>query len=350
MILPVILSGGEGKRLWPLSRAERPKQFLALTGPETLLQQTARRLTDPALFAPPIVIGAMAHRFLIAEQLRAAGIDADAIVLEPVARNTAPAVAVGALMALARDPAALILVAPADHAIPDAEAFRATVRAAQPAADAGRFVLFGIEPTQAATGYGYIERGAAVGPGAHAVARFVEKPPEAVARALIEGGALWNSGIFLLPARAVVAELEALAPEVLGCARAALAAASADADFLRLDMAAFAAAPSISIDHALMEKTGNAAVVAAGFAWSDIGAWSAVWAAMARDADGNAAVGPVVLEAASDCLVYAEGPRVAAYGVKDLVIIATPDRVLVAPRSEDQQVRGLAERTEGGEA
>jgi mannose-1-phosphate guanylyltransferase / mannose-6-phosphate isomerase len=346
MIQPVILSGGEGRRLWPLSRPERPKQFLALAGAETLLQQTVRRLADPTLFRPPIIIGGASQRFLIAEQLRAVNMVAARIVLEPMGRNTAPALAVGALLAAAEDPDALILSAHADHAIPDAEAFQATIARGVEAAVAGRVVLFGVNPTHPATAYGYIEPGAGAASGLRDVVRFLEKPDEARAAELIGSGCLWNSGIFLMSAASLIAELERHEPAVLAAARAAIDAASADADFLRLDPDAFAAAPSIAIDHAVMERTANASVIAADFGWSDIGAWSAVWDAQDRDANGNAVVGPVLLEASSGTLVYAEGAHVAAFGVHDLVIVATPDRVLVVPRSEDQRVRGIGERVD----
>ena len=256
MIVPIILSGGEGRRLWPLSSPDRPKQFLALTGEETLLQQTVRRLAVPGVFAPPIIIGGAGQRFLIAEQLRAAGLAAGRIVLEPKGRNTAPALAVGALIAAAGDPDALILSAHADAAIPDAEAFRATVAAGVAAAEAGHLVLFGIKPSFAATGYGYIAPGEAIDAAARRVARFVEKPPAAEAEALIAAGGLWNSGIFLMRAATLIAELEAHAPQVLAAgARRAGRRPGADADFLRLDEAAFGAAPSISIDHAVFEPT-----------------------------------------------------------------------------------------------
>jgi mannose-1-phosphate guanylyltransferase/mannose-6-phosphate isomerase len=346
MIQPVILSGGEGRRLWPLSRPERPKQFLALTGAETLLQQTVRRLADPALFAPPIIIGGVGQRFLIAEQLRAADLAAARIVLEPMGRNTGPALAVGALLALAEDPAALILSAHADAAIPDADAFRATVARGMAAAEAGRVVLFGVTPTQPATGYGYIEpRGADTG-AVREVARFLEKPDEPTAVRLIEAGCLWNSGIFLMSAARLIEEMARHEPKVLDAARTAIDKAKADSDFLRLDPDSFAAAPSIAIDHAVMERTAEASVITADFAWSDIGAWSAVWEAAAKDADANATIGPVVLEGSSGSIVYAEGTRVAAYGVSDLVIVATPDRVLVVPRGEDQRVRDLGQRSD----
>ena len=346
MIRPVILSGGEGRRLWPLSRPERPKQFLALTGAETLLQQTVRRLVDPTLFQPPIIVGGMGQRFLIAEQLRAAGLVAARIVLEPIGRNTAPALAVGALLAAAEDPDALILSAHADHAIPDAEAFRAAVaRGAEPA-KAGRVVLFGVTPTYPATAYGYIEPAAGQASGVRGVVRFLEKPDEARAADLIRAGCLWNSGLFLMSAASLIAELDRHEPAVLAAARAAIAGAAADADYLRLDTDAFAAAPSIAIDHAVMERTANASVIAADFGWSDIGAWSAVWDARQHDADGNVVIGLALLEGSGGTLVYAEGARVAAYGVQDLVIVATRDRVLVVPRGEDQRVRGLGERAD----
>jgi mannose-1-phosphate guanylyltransferase/mannose-1-phosphate guanylyltransferase/mannose-6-phosphate isomerase len=346
MIVPVILSGGEGRRLWPLSSPDRPKQFLALTGDETLLQQTVRRLAAPEMFGPPIIIGGAGQRFLIAEQLRAAGLAAGRIVLEPIGRNTAPALAVGALIAAAGDADALILSAHADAAIPDAEAFRATVALGVPAAEAGHLVLFGIRPSFPATAYGYIAPGATLDANARHVARFLEKPLAAEAERLIAAGALWNSGIFLMRASALIAEFEAHAPRVLAQARAALDAAQGDADFLRLDEAAFAASPSIAIDHAVFEPTTRAAVVAADFAWSDIGSWSAVWDVQERDAAGNATRGPTVLEDVAGCLVFSDGPQVAVCGVSGLVIVATAERVLVLPRERDQQVRLLAERSE----
>jgi mannose-1-phosphate guanylyltransferase/mannose-1-phosphate guanylyltransferase/mannose-6-phosphate isomerase len=346
MIVPVILSGGEGRRLWPMSSPARPKQFLALTGNETLLQQTVRRLSEPDLFAPPVIVGGVGQRFLIAEQLRAAGLAAGRIVLEPKGRNTAPALAAGALLALAGDPDALILSAHADHAIPATAAFRATVAKGIPAAEAGRVVLFGVMPTGPSTAYGYIEPGEALGPDVRTVVRFREKPDAAKAAELVAAGCLWNSGLFLMRATSLIEELEAHAPAVLTAVRAALHKASQDEDFLRLDPEAFAAAPSIAIDHAVMERTRNAAVVAADFAWSDIGAWSAVWDAAARDAADNAVRGPVVLDDVQGCLVFTEGPQIVASGVADLVIVATAERVLIVPRSQDQTVRDLAKRAD----
>lgn len=346
MIVPVILSGGEGRRLWPLSSPDRPKQFLRLTGDETLLQQTVRRLRDPSLFSPPIIVGGLSQRFLIAEQLRAAGLEGARIVLEPTGRNTAPALAVAALLAAAGDPDALILSAHADHAIPDTAAFLGAVSAGASAASAGRLVLFGLEPSFAATGFGYIRRGEAIDDAAWSVAQFLEKPDAARAATLVAEGCLWNSGIFLMRAASLIAELGIHAPQVLQAAEAALADAVSDDDFLRLNPAAFAAAPAISIDHAVMERTSNAAVVAASFAWSDIGSWSAVWEGHAHDEAGNATLGKVIVDDVHDTLVFAEGVRVAAHGVRDLVIVATPERVLVLPRASDQKVRDLADRVD----
>ena len=346
MIVPVILSGGEGRRLWPLSSTARPKQFLALTGDETLLQQTVRRLADPAMFAPPLIVGGAAQRFLIAEQLRAAGLAAGRIVLEPKGRNTAPAIAAGALLALADDPDALIFSAHADHAIPDTAAFRATIARGVAAAEGGAVVLFGLRPAFASTAYGYIEPGEPRADGVREVARFIEKPPRPEAERLGAAGALWNSGLFLMRADRLLSELEAHAPLVLSAVREAIAQADADADFLRLDPDAFAASPSISIDHAVMEHTHGAVVVEADFAWSDIGSWSAVWDAQGRDANDNAVHGASVLEDVSGCLVFTDGPQIAAAGVSGLVIVATAERVLIVPREHDQMVRALAERAE----
>jgi mannose-1-phosphate guanylyltransferase/mannose-6-phosphate isomerase len=344
MIVPVILSGGEGKRLWPMSSPARPKQFLRLTGEETLLQQTVRRLADPAMFARPIIIGGAGQRFLIAEQLRAASLAAHRIVLEPKGRNTGPAMAVGALLALQSDPDALILSVHADAAIPDAKAFRAAVARGMAAAADGKVVLFGVTPTSPSIAYGYIEPGAPIDDHVRAVAAFREKPNEATAKMLVKDGCLWNSGIFLMRADSLIAEFEAHEPGVLAAVREALAKAAADADFLWLDADAFGSSPSIAIDHAVLERTRNAAVAVADFAWSDIGSWSAVWEAQACDANGNAVRGPAILEAAEDCLIFSEGPQIAASGVSGLVIVATPERVLIVPKHFDQTVRTLAER------
>jgi mannose-1-phosphate guanylyltransferase/mannose-6-phosphate isomerase len=346
-IVPVLLSGGTGTRLWPLSREAYPKQLLPLIGSETMLQQTMMRAMDRTRFAAPLVVANQEHRFIIAEQLRALGITDATIVLEPKGRNTAPAAAIAALSAMQRDPEACILIMPADHAIQDVEAFQAAVETGARAAQAGRFVLFGMRPTDPATGYGYIRMGAALAeaPGVHQVAAFVEKPERATAETyLASGDYLWNGGIFLLPAQALVDEFERLAPDLLAHAKAALREASRDIDFLRLDPTAFSKCPSISIDYAIMEKTERAVVVPADFGWTDVGSWSALWDVGEKDQAGNVSVGDVVAEGVTNSYLRSDGPIVAALGVEDLIVVATPDVVLVTPKSRDQDVKLLVER------
>jgi mannose-1-phosphate guanylyltransferase/mannose-1-phosphate guanylyltransferase/mannose-6-phosphate isomerase len=346
-IVPVLLSGGTGSRLWPLSRETYPKQLLSLLGEKTLLQQTVLRVADPSRFADPIVIANAEHRFVIGEQLRAVGISAPTIVLEPFGRDTAPAVAVAALLAVETDPDALILAMPVDHWVPDHGAFRAAVSSGLTAAQYGRFVLFGQRPTAPATRFGYIRMGSdlAVAPDVRDVAGFIEKPDlTMVERLLACNEHLWNSGIFLLPARLFIDELEMLAPDVLEACRGALAAATRDLDFLRLEQGAFDTCPSISIDYAIMEKTERAVVVTTPFEWSDIGSWSSLWTVGDKDKAGNVVTGDVVLEDTSGCYIRGEGQLVAALGVEDLVIAATPDVVLVTTRDRDQDVGRLVER------
>ncbi|CAN7605748.1 mannose-1-phosphate guanylyltransferase/mannose-6-phosphate isomerase [Phenylobacterium sp. LjRoot219] len=344
-IFPVILSGGSGSRLWPLSRESFPKQLLPLAGERTMLQETALRVADPARFHPVTVIANAEHRFVIAEQLREIGQGQPTIVLEPVARNTAPAVAAAALIASQQDPDALILVMPADHAVPDAAGFLAAIDAGVPAAEGGALVLFGIQPDSPATGYGYIRAGATLTGAAHKVDAFVEKPDLATAEGyLAEGRYSWNSGIFLLPAKSVIAELETHAPAVLAAVRAALHAAQRDMDFLRLDPDAFAQSPSISIDHAVMERTKQAAVVASSFAWSDVGAWSALWRLADRNEDDNVELGDVLTEDTRGSYLRSEGPLIATVGVENLIVVATQDAVLIAHRDRDQDVKTLVER------
>ena len=346
-IIPVLLSGGSGSRLWPLSRETYPKQLLSLLGEKTLLQQTALRVADPSLFSSPMVIANAEHRFVVGEQLRAVGISDSTIVLEPLGRNTAPAIAVAALLATQTDPDALILVMPVDHWVRDHTAFRAAVSTGLTAARDGRFVLFGLRPTEPATGFGYIKMGDGLtaAPGVREVAGFVEKPELAVAeRYLASDEYLWNSGIFLLPARQFIEELAQSEPGVLDACRKAMADANRDLDFLRLDEAAFANCPSISIDYAVMEKTARAVVVPASFDWSDVGSWSALWAMGEKDSSGNVVIGDAVMEDASGCYVRGEGQLVAALGVEDLVIAASPDVVLVTTRDRDQDVSKLVER------
>lgn len=349
LIAPVILSGGAGKRLWPLSQDACPKQFLPLTESRTLLQATALRTAARAEFAPIAVIANHDHRFLVAEQLREVGLEDARIVLEPIGRNTAPAVAVAAILAAQTDPAALMLVMPADHVIGETDAFLAAIAAAAAAARAGEFVLFGVRPDHPATGYGYIEVGEALNPGepVHRVRRFVEKPPRPTAELyLAAGNFVWNSGIFLLPARDFLQEMERLAPEVFAAARTAVDRAVADVDFLRLDAAAFAAAPAISIDHAIFEKTDRAAVVRVDMGWTDIGSWSAVWDIAPKDAAENVMLGAVIAEKTSGSYLRSEGPLVVSIGMKNVIVIATPDAILIVDKAHDQEVKRIVERIE----
>ncbi|WOH67160.1 mannose-1-phosphate guanylyltransferase/mannose-6-phosphate isomerase [Bradyrhizobium sp. BWA-3-5] len=346
-IVPVLLSGGTGSRLWPLSRETYPKQLLSLLGDNTLLQQTALRVDDGTLFTDPVVIANAEHRFAIGEQLRAVGIERPNIVLEPFGRNTAPAVAIAALLVGERDPDAVILAMPVDHWVHDHAAFRAAISPGITAASYGRFVLFGVRPSSAATGFGYIRMGDELEAAPHirSVASFIEKPDlVTVERLLACDEHVWNSGIFLLPARKFIDELAKRAPEILAACRNALAGARRDLDFLRLDARAFEACPSISIDYAIMEKTDNAVVVPATFDWSDVGSWSALWSMAEKDRSGNVVIGDAVVEDVSGCYVRGDGQLVAALGVEDLVIATSPDVVLVTSRKRDQDVGKLVER------
>jgi mannose-1-phosphate guanylyltransferase/mannose-1-phosphate guanylyltransferase/mannose-6-phosphate isomerase len=345
-VVPVLLSGGTGSRLWPLSREARPKQLLSLVDEKTMLQQTVARVDDSSLFGQPIIVANSDHRFLIAEQLRAIGREAT-IILEPVGRSTAPAVAIAALAAVQNDPDAIILAMPVDHMIRDPLGFRHAVAAGLPAARAGRFVLFGIRPDHAATGMGYISLGEATAdvPAVHRVGGFMEKPDLVTAKHfLADGRYLWNGGIFLLPAKGYLDELERLAPDVLAACRAALSGATEDSDFLRIAEEAFAASPSISIDYAVIEKTSKAVVVPVDIGWSDVGSWSALWKIGDKDDAANVKSGDVVLEDCRGCYLRSDGPLVAALGIDDLVVIAASDVVLVTRRERDQDVNKLVAR------
>jgi mannose-1-phosphate guanylyltransferase/mannose-6-phosphate isomerase len=349
-IYPVVLSGGSGTRLWPLSRAKYPKQFVRFSQDQqaSLLQTTCARLDGREGFMPPTVLCNDDHRFLVQEQLAQAGIAPAGIVLEPVARNTAPAIAAAALLIGSADPDAVLAVMPSDHAIADTDAFADAVRAAARVAQTGRLALLGVEALSPETGYGYIRRGAPLDSAdgeAYAVAAFREKPDSAAARACVEAGDhYWNSGIFVLHAGAFLTELDRLAPEVFAAARDALTAAREDLGFLRLDVAAFARAPDISLDYAVMEKTQAAAVIPFAGGWSDVGSWSALWDMAERDGDGNAVTGAAMLEDARNCYIHANGRLVTALGVEDLVIVDTPDALLVSDRSRSQEVGRIVQR------
>jgi mannose-1-phosphate guanylyltransferase/mannose-6-phosphate isomerase len=335
---PVLLSGGSGTRLWPLSREAYPKQFRPRAGEDTMLQATWRRAAALA-DAAPIVVANEEHRFLAAEQLRVAGAPTPAIVLEPVGRNTAPAIAAAALQATVDGGDPLLLVLPSDHVVADAEAFRAAVRGASAAAERGALVTFGIVPTAPETGFGYIQ--AEAGEGTRKVLRFVEKPDAATAQSYLDaGGYYWNSGMFLFRASRYLTELGRLRPDILEATSAAFAAARRDGDFIRLDKEAFAACPSQSIDYAVMERTGAAMVLPVDIGWNDVGSWSALWDVAERDADGNARHGDVIAVDSRNSYAYARR-LVALVGVDDMIVVETDDAILVARKDKVQQVKDV---------
>lgn len=340
MIKPVIIAGGTGSRLWPLSRRLNPKQFLALTdGHLTMLQKTVRRLQGLKV-TDPLVICNDEHRFLAAEQLRVAGHDQARIILEPVGRNTAPAIALAALQALKQGEDVCLLVLAADHLIADEQAFRDSVDKALPMAEAGRLVTFGIVPTKAETGYGYIQKGESLGPGGFQVQRFVEKPDSVTAHSYLESGEyFWNSGMFLFKASRYLDELERYRPDILEACRRALSESTDDMHFTRISREAFAACPDESVDYALMEKTSSAAVVPLDAGWSDIGSWSALWEVSDQDLAGNAVSGDVINEGSTGCLIRAEHRLVATVGVENLVVVETKDALLVAHKDKVQDVK-----------
>jgi mannose-1-phosphate guanylyltransferase / mannose-6-phosphate isomerase len=345
---PVVLSGGSGSRLWPLSRGLFPKQLLALAGENSLIQDTVLRAKAIDCFAPIIICNAE-HRFLIAEQMRAANVAPARIVLEPAGRNTAPAVAIAALMIAETDPNGIALVMPADHIVRNRTKFAESVASAMAAAERGYLVTFGIAPNAPETGYGYVQRGDALQDlaGTFAVKRFVEKPDAATAASYIAAGDYsWNSGMFVFKASVFLEELGRLEPDMLANCRAALAQGKSDLDFFRLASDPFQACKSISVDYAVMERTSRAAVVPVEMGWSDIGSWESLWDTGGQDETGNVIKGDVLHHATRNSYLRSEGPMVAAVGLEDVVVVAMQDAVLVSHKNASQDVKRIVELIE----
>jgi mannose-1-phosphate guanylyltransferase/mannose-6-phosphate isomerase len=346
MIYPVILSGGSGTRLWPLSRTSLPKQLLALHGERTMIQETALRAQLPGA-APPLLLCSEAHRFLVAEQMQEIGVKPRAIVLEPEGRNTAPAAAVAALITAQDNPQGVIVLLPSDHVVRDGKSFAEAVALAAEAAKEKHIVTFGMVPSGPETGYGYVHRGVALEKvdGVHRVQRFVEKPDAATAQGYLDdGGYFWNSGMFVFRADVLIEDLRLHAPDVLAAAKDALAKAKRDDDFVRLDAKAFANAPNISIDYALMEKTDRAAIVPCSIGWSDVGAWSALWEIRDQDEQSNVLLGDVIAHDTTGSYVHSHKRLTALVGVRDLIVIDTDDAILVADKTRAQEVKHVVDR------
>ncbi len=348
-LVPIVLCGGAGTRLWPMSRKLLPKQFLPLITDRTMLQETAVRAATVTGSSPPYIVCSEEHRFLAAEQMLEIGIAPAGIVLEPVARNTAPALAAAAMAIAETDPATVMLVLPADHLIADINQFSEAIKISAAIAATGALVTFGIVPQGAETGYGYIERGDAMGGGGFRVARFVEKPDAARARTFVESGRyFWNSGMFVITAGRYLAELEKFRPDILGAVAAAWSGRKVDVDFCRLDAKAFAACPADSIDYAVMERTADAAVVPADMGWSDVGSWAMLWETAGKSPDGNGTRGDADLHDTRNSYVRAESRLVSVSGVDNLVVVETSDAVLVTHRDKSQAVKDVVSRLDVG--
>lgn len=341
-LVPVILSGGAGTRLWPVSRPEKPKQLLSLTAAETMLQLTAQRTAAFTGAATPIVVAQASHADMIAQQLDAIGLPDARIILEPMGRNTAPAIALAALAV--QDAASTLLVMPSDHVIQNVSAFRDAVARALPLVADGWLVTLGITPDAPETGYGYIRLGERVGDGVQSVTRFVEKPDLERAKAMLaDGGHVWNAGIFLFRADVVLDALARFQPGILAAARAAMENGRTDGAYIHPDADAFAASPSDSIDYAVMEKADRVACVPVSMGWSDVGSWDSLHAISPQDANGNVLQGDITALDSEQCLVHTDGPRVHMVGVKDLLVIVSDGDVLVLPRGHSQDVRRVIE-------
>jgi len=339
-IIPVILSGGAGTRLWPMSRPEMPKQLLALTAEQTMLQITALRTADNPLFAAPILVASAAHAAIIEAQLDAVSAAPQFIILEPMGRNTAPAIALAAIAAGAGNTP--LLVMPSDHIIDDVAAFHTAIERALPRAREGWLVTFGIKPEGPETGYGWLKIGEAIAPGVHRVAQFVEKPPLDRAEAMfVDGGYCWNGGIFLFRADHYLEALGVHAPDMLAAAQHAMAGATQDAQRLSPDHDSFAASPADSIDYAVMEKADRVAVVPVSMGWNDVGSWDSLDLLSPRDGDGNVLGGQITVIDTSDCFVRSNGLRIAIAGVSNLIVVADGNDILILPRGRSQDVKKL---------
>lgn len=342
-VIPLIMCGGAGTRLWPTSREGRPKQFMPLFGPLSTFQDTIRRVSDPALFGRPIIITNGNYRFLVAEQLAAINVEAD-ILLEPLRRDSGPAIAAGAVFAKSRGGDPVVVALAADHVVNDAAAFAAVCRTAQGAAETGHIVTFGVRPARAATEYGYIRPGAAVSGDVLAVEKFVEKPDAVTAERYVKEGYLWNSGNFMFRTGALLDEYESFEPESVGAVAAAVEGAGRDLGFVTLEPKAFGLATAKSIDYAVMEKTKRATVIPVSYGWSDVGSWNAVWELSSRDAQGNAAQGPAVFVESKNSYVSSDNALVSLCGVDDVVVVSSQDAVLVARRNDPDGMRKLVQK------